>query len=146
MVVSDAGTAAQLIRLVSARSERRWLAAVRGCRAKLAEKRSICASGASVQIDAGELQVSAFQRTLKGISIIGVACFAPPEPRPLLDLPMWIAKLVPGCSHALLVTYAAGSVAVYSMRTWEEMSCLCKELPSGEYYVVLGCKPDRGAT
>ena len=123
---------------MSVRSERRWLAAVRGCRAKLAEKHSVCASGASVLIDAGERQVSVFQRILKGISITGVAYFVPPEPRPLLDLSMWIAKLVPGCSHAILVTYAAGSVAVYSMRTWEEMSGLCKELPSGEYYVVLG--------
>ena len=90
--------------------------------------------------------MSAFQRILKGISIIGVACFVPPESKPLLDLPMWIAGLVTSCSHAVLVVHAAGSVAVYSMRTWEEMGGLCKELPSGEYYVVLGCKPARGAT
>ena len=50
------------------------------------------------------------------------------------------------CSHAVLAVYTAGSVAVYSMRTWEEMGGLCKELPFGEYYVVLGCKPARGAT
>ena len=67
LVVNDAGTAVQLIRPVSVRSERRWLAAVRGCRAKLAEKHSICASGASVQIDAGERQVSGSSRVSRSL-------------------------------------------------------------------------------
>jgi hypothetical protein len=146
LVVSDSGALAHIEKPTSVRSERRWLAAVRACGAKLNDTLGIVSPGAVVKFDAGERQVSAFQRALKGISIVDVACFVPPESTPLLDLPMWIAKAVDSCSHAVLAVYTAGSVAVYSMRTWEEMGGLCKELPYGEYYVVLGCKPARGAT
>ena len=149
LVLNDHGRASPVARPIalepaSMRSEKRWLAAVRACGEDLKPTALLIGPGAYVQFECAERRVSAFQRILKGISILGAVCFIPPEHRPQRSTSGWIASLLPPCPNVILAAYAAGAVAVYEMRTWEEMQALGAEIPHGEYYVCLGCKAARG--
>ena len=143
-VMNDQGRLGQVVKPVVVRNQARWKEAVRACVEELRPLLKLRGAGACVSFDPGERRVSSFQRMIKGLSLLGAACFVPPNPTKEESIRAWLCKLLVTCDLVILATYAAGTVAVYSARTWEEMEPLCQELPHGEFYVALPCRNARG--
>ena len=143
-VVNDLGTAGRIIKPIPVRNPGRWKEAVRACYEVLRPKLIVSGPGTYVEFEPTERRVSAFQRMIKGLSLLGVVCFVPPTPQENQSLHQWLFDMLPPADLVVLAVYAAGTVAVYSARSWAELQPLCQELPHGECYVALPCRPTRG--
>ncbi|NDD62505.1 MAG: hypothetical protein EBZ36_00750, partial [Acidobacteria bacterium] len=143
-IVNDAGRESHLLKPVAVQNQSRWKDAMRACFELLRPKLKLSGPGSYIRFDPGERRVSAFQRMIKGLNLMGVVCFVPPvAPKP--GLQPWLCDILGPSELVVLATYAAGSAAVYSARSWEEMGPLCAELPHGEFYVALPCRPSKGS-